>query len=519
MYPDGAARDMLVINGQYPGPVLRANWGDFIEVDVTNSMENNGYDDVASERLSLADFLKDQHALARYHATKFLHPGWVSLVVISTEDATNPDSVNGVTECPIPPGTTRKYKFQATQFVGTMIIEGPAAADYDIDLGTMPITDYYHKSAWTEAHVAERAAPPKGDNILVNGTNINVDTGHAGRYHNNTLVKGQRYLLRLINSAVDNAYMISLDNHKLKVIQADFVPIKPYEADWVFIGIGQRLDVVFTAEQNGDLANYWFRAEVPSGCGGNLNTKSGVAIFNYQDTDLDPKSTPATYTPRCYDETNLVPRIAKPVSRTDFANTYAKHTNTLTVNLTTDSHKVFFWTINNRSIDVDWENPTLKYIAEGKDTYKSNPALNVYELPDANVWSFWVIQNIFSVAHPIHLHGHNFYLLGASPNVASPSPVAFTEKNIDDLNFTNPTRRDVAMLPGNGWMVLAFKTDNPGAWLMHCHIAWHVSAGLGVQFVERASEIDTTMSMGNLKSDCDAWTKWNNDRKKDDSGL
>jgi drug/metabolite transporter superfamily protein YnfA len=26
------------------------------------------------------------------------------------------------------------------------------------------------------------------------------------------------------------------------------------------------------------------------------------------------------------------------------------------------------------------------------------------------------------------------------------------------------------MLPGGGYLVLAFVTDNPGAWLMHCHI-------------------------------------------------
>jgi hypothetical protein len=55
------------------------------------------------------------------------------------------------------------------------------------------------------------------------------------------------------------------------------------------------------------------------------------------------------------------------------------------------------------------------------------------------------------------------------------------------LQYKNPPRRDVAMLPSpggpggpggpgsgppptGGWLVLAFLTDNPGAWLMHCHI-------------------------------------------------
>lgn len=33
------------------------------------------------------------------------------------------------------------------------------------------------------------------------------------------------------------------------------------------------------------------------------------------------------------------------------------------------------------------------------------------------------------------------------------------------LNGNNPVRRDVTMLPAAGWLLLAFKTDNPGAWL------------------------------------------------------
>lgn len=38
------------------------------------------------------------------------------------------------------------------------------------------------------------------------------------------------------------------------------------------------------------------------------------------------------------------------------------------------------------------------------------------------------------------------------------------------LDYTNPVRRDVALLPAAGYLVIGFFTDNPGAWLMHCHI-------------------------------------------------
>jgi hypothetical protein len=77
------------------------------------------------------------------------------------------------------------------------------------------------------------------------------------------------------------------------------------------------------------------------------------------------------------------------------------------------------------------------------------------------------------------------------------------------------------MLPAGGWLVIAFETNNPGAWLLHCHIAWHVGEGLAVQFLERASEIQSTFSLASLGSECEAWDSWyaTSYWKKDDSGL
>lgn len=42
----------------------------------------------------------------------------------------------------------------------------------------------------------------------------------------------------------------------------------------------------------------------------------------------------------------------------------------------------------------------------------------------------------------------------------------------------------MVLLPRNGYVVIAFKADNPGAWLVHCHIAYHISEGLGLQIME-----------------------------------
>lgn len=81
------------------------------------------------------------------------------------------------------------------------------------------------------------------------------------------------------------------------------------------------------------------------------------------------------------------------------------------------------------------------------------------------------------------MHGHDVVLLGQGNGVFNSGSASSL------LNFDDPPRRDVVELVPNGWTVLAFETDNPGAWLLHCHIAWHVGGGLSLQFLERPNDI------------------------------
>jgi FtsP/CotA-like multicopper oxidase with cupredoxin domain len=82
---------------------------------------------------------------------------------------------------------------------------------------------------------------------------------------------------------------------------------------------------------------------------------------------------------------------------------------------------------------------------------------------DVSQWQYWVIQqdNVTAppVPHPIHLHGHDFFVLAQQAN-------AVWNGNISTLNMNNPIRRDTATLPALGYLVLAFESDNPGAWLV-----------------------------------------------------
>lgn len=43
MGPDGYERMVYAVNGEIPGPVITADWGDTLQITVKNSMQYNGY--------------------------------------------------------------------------------------------------------------------------------------------------------------------------------------------------------------------------------------------------------------------------------------------------------------------------------------------------------------------------------------------------------------------------------------------------------------------------------------------
>ena len=72
--------------------------------------------------------------------------------------------------------------------------------------------------------------------------------------------------------------------------------------------------------------------------------------------------------------------------------------------------------------------------------------------------------------HPMHFHGHNFWVIETS-----------------DYKPASPILRDVVSVPAMGWVKIRYVTDNPGIWLMHCHIDWHIVAGFNSVFIEAPS--------------------------------
>ena len=137
------------------------------------------------------------------------------------------------------------------------------------------------------------------------------------------------------------------------------------------------------------------------------------------------------------------------------------------------------WNIHGSDINITWEESTLEYVAKGIDTFPRN--YNIIRNPAEHQWSYWLVQNLGSVPHPMHLHGHDFLILGRSKPVPNPISVTVAEFNSTyafqaardtaSLNFVNPTRRDVTMLPSWGWGRAGVPHRQPGRLadaLPHC---------------------------------------------------
>ena len=99
--------------------------------------------------------------------------------------------------------------------------------------------------------------------------------------------------------------------------------------------------------------------------------------------------------------------------------------------------------------------------------------------------------------HPIHMHGHNFAVLAmgyasfdsstgrqgnANPDVKCSnilcSKAAWRDGKRPPLNLVDPPVRDSVIVPAGGYVVVRFLSNNPGFWVVHCHLEMHMVEGM-----------------------------------------
>ncbi|KAG6332898.1 hypothetical protein ID866_6194 [Astraeus odoratus] len=457
--PDGFNRSAIVVNGQTPGPLIAANKGDHLNINVTDLLTDESMNKSTSIHW---------HGLFQHHTNAM-------------------DGTAFVTQCPITSGHSFLYSFDVDHQAGTFWyhshfnlqycdgLRGPIVIYdpndpyrdmYDVDDASTVITlaDWYHVNAYFVAAADNPAA------ILING---------LGRYPGGpnttlsvtTVQQGKRYRIRLINMACKPHILFSIDKHNFTVIEADGQATLPVVVDQIPIYVGQRYSFILEANQPVD--NYWIRA-LPGSYPSNFTNGLNSGILRYEGApDADPSNKTEPFT-SVLGETELHAVGESAVPGLPFAGGADVNINLVSI---MDNTTLLFYM--NGVIYTPPSTPVLLQVLSGAvSASQLAPQGLVYTLPPNKSVELSIPTEFLNTPHPFHLHGHAFYVVRSA--------------NSTLYNYVNPVKRDTVNIGfSNGVdidnVTVRFVTDNAGPWFLHCHIDWHLQRGMAIVFAENTN--------------------------------
>lgn len=413
-------------NGEMPGPVLRVRQGERLRVEVENRLK--------------------QSTSMHWHG-------------IRLENAM--DGVPGLTQKPIPPGGRFTYDFVAPD-AGTywyhphlgsaeQLGRGLAGALIVEEAEPLPPGSFDRDITWLLAdYRLDRAAQITPDFLNP------MDTSHAGRIGNTVTINGaaprdlrlragERLRLRLINAANARIFALDFAGHAPLILaldgQALAQPAAPAKG-LVTLAPGQRADLLLDASaQPGSrhtvLERYY---------GGDPWKLTDLAYA--PEAPLREKAAPPVLLP--------APGIPEPdlaaARRIDIAIAGGMGGG-MGAGMMGGAHghgQGMVWTLNGQSMQEDPE------------AHQSHPPLFSARRGENLVITF---RNLTVWAHPMHLHGHSFRLLTRNGQPVPGRPWL-----------------DTVLLEQTDQVELAFQADNPGNWMMHCHVLEHQASGMMAVF-------------------------------------
>ncbi|KAJ7241454.1 laccase 2 precursor [Mycena rebaudengoi] len=454
--PDGFVRPAVLAGGTFPGPLIKGKKGDRFQINVVDNLTDKSM-------------------------VKSTSIHWHGLFQKGTNYADGPAFVS---QCPIVPGNSFVYDFTVPDQAGTYWyhshlstqycdglrgplvvydLADPAKSLYDVDDEStiLTLSDWYHYLS----PQSPKQSPNMFNSTLING---------LGRYQGGPLtplavisvVPQRRYRFRLISMSCDPNWIFSIDGHSMTIIEVDGVNHKPLTVDSIQIFAGQRYSFVLTANKKID--NYWIRAQ-PTLAGTNQGfvNATNSAILRYVGAPArDPTTISSIRQPLV--ETALHPLVSTPVPGLHVPGGADKNIRLeIGIDFTT-----FTWQLNGSTFTSP-NVPVLLQILSGAHTAQELlPAGSVIPLPSNKVIEVSIPGGSPGAPHPFHLHGHNFHVIRSAGN--------------STYNFDNPVIRDVISTGEltTDLSTFRFVTDNAGPWFLHCHIDWHLDAGLAIVFAE-----------------------------------
>ena len=379
------------------------------------------------------------------------------------------DGVAGLTQAAIEPGETfhvqihvtpdagtfwyhshmRSWEQQARGLYGPLIVDEDSPVGIDRDLTVMAddwrLTEAGSLHEESFGNIGERAHAGRLGNVL---------TLNGKPYERLTVLKGERVRLRLINSANARVVHLKLAGVDAWLVALDGQPLKAtrLSAATVRLAPAQRADLVFdvTADSGSELAI----SEVSGGeplVAGYLEV--GAAEVAGRPVHEGDPTLPH----------NGVPLVDRAKARA--------------INLDMTGGAMRFLqsavfkgkTLDGRTLAREhgqvWAfNGVVGTAAEPLFTAVRNEHI-IIRMRNDTLWP-----------HAMHVHGYHFIELSRKP---SPG-FDFSLSQLSDAD-TAPLRDTVLMQP-NEEVEIGFVADNPGSWLLHCHMAEHMAGGMVTWF-------------------------------------
>ncbi|KAI9462679.1 laccase C [Russula earlei] len=458
--PDGYNRSSVLAGGTFPGPLIQGSKNAEFAINVIDSLNDTSMNVATSIHW---------HGLFQ-HSTNYV------------------DGPAFVTQCPIVPGNSFLYDFQASGQTGTywyhshfqnqycdglrgpLVIydpQDPHGRLYDIDDETTVIT----LADWQVIHQSFDVylAP---SSTLING---------KGRYSGGptdvdlavvNVTAGKRYRFRLVSISCDPNFTFSIDGHNLTIIEVDGNNVEPLVVDSIQIFAGQRYSFVLNANQTA--GNYWIRALPPRGSYTDL---VNLAVLHYHGAeDANPTVDPTTSIPTS--SSPLVETNLHPLNPTGVPGSPSPGGADININLQIGFNATAGgFTVNGVAFQPPSVPVLLQILSGTQNASDLLPSGSVYGLEAGKSVELTIPAFAFAGPHPIHLHGHSFHVVRSAGNTS--------------YNYVNPVVRDVVSI-GTGStdeVTIRFFTDNPGPWFLHCHIDWHLNTGLAIVFAEDVPEV------------------------------
>ncbi|TPX58053.1 hypothetical protein PhCBS80983_g03412 [Powellomyces hirtus] len=499
--PDCHERVIRYVNGVYPAPAITVNTGDRLRVTIRNRLE--------SESISI-----------HFHGVKQTGTPWS-------------DGTSHISQNAIPPGKDMTLEFHVRDQAGTFLYHAHNAMQelsifgalivqdqkedrkhfkYDGER-TLVLSDYWHNSSIAQEQ-GLLGTPFKwiGDpqSILTNGITQFANCSTSGKlspkapnggYAVTTVEKGKTYRFRIINAATLGFFRFDIPGHKMTVIEADGTLVEPRAIDHLEINAGQRYSVLITASSPSD-KDYWMSTQAmwrpksaPNGWSilrySNSSKESTAPAHGIPPTSLPPKGPEISG----WMDRHLVPlhkvRIPAPTGPTMQLN--FSQINTGPVGANTVRWKIGrqSYVLPNQAMLLQHYNGTIKDMDPASKPIYVHKNRVVDILLQARVGTL----NGVCEQHPFHLHGHSFWDLGGGNGTWNPTMRPDTKHAVirDTLTvYPSPSAYFETPQPegtGCGWRRLRFVADNPGAWMLHCHIVAHLVMGMATTFLVAPNDI------------------------------